>query len=72
MIDSDRITTTHALPAEEVFDRAIRPLRLDEYIGQESVREQMRIFLAAAIARQSSASTRFCSSLRSAKSCSAC
>ena len=52
MIDSDRITTTHALPAEEVFDRAIRPLRLDEYIGQESVREQMRIFLAAAIARQ--------------------
>lgn len=33
------------------MDRAIRPKRLDEYIGQPAVREQMEIFLSAARAR---------------------
>ena len=52
MLESDRLTTMQALPAEEVFDRAIRPLSLDEYIGQDNVRTQMQIFLDAAIARK--------------------
>lgn len=33
---------------EEAIDRAIRPKRLDEYIGQPAVHEQMEIFIAAA------------------------
>jgi holliday junction DNA helicase RuvB len=52
MLESDRLTTMQALPAEEVFDRAIRPLTLEEYIGQDEVCTQMRIFLDAAIARK--------------------
>jgi Holliday junction DNA helicase RuvB len=37
---------------EEVIDRAIRPTRLDDYIGQPQVRAQMEIFIHAAKARQ--------------------
>ena len=33
------------------LDQAIRPNRLEEYIGQEKVKEQMQIFLSAALAR---------------------
>lgn len=34
------------------MDRAIRPVRLDDYVGQEAVRTQMRIFIQAALNRQ--------------------
>ena len=33
---------------EEAFERALRPRALEEYIGQERVREKMSIFIAAA------------------------
>ncbi|MCP5141810.1 MAG: Holliday junction branch migration DNA helicase RuvB [Gammaproteobacteria bacterium] len=36
---------------DEVVDRAIRPSRLVDYVGQPAVREQMDIFIAAARAR---------------------
>ena len=52
MIESDRIVSMQSLPVEDVFDRAIRPLTLDEYIGQDEVRQQMRIFIDAALLRQ--------------------
>jgi len=52
MLESDRLVSVAALPAEEALDRAIRPLSLDEYIGQEAVRDQMRIFILAAKQRQ--------------------
>ncbi len=48
MIETDRLTTGDALQEDEVFDRAIRPKRLNEYIGQEAVKEQMNIFIEAA------------------------
>lgn len=48
MIDSDRIVTAVASPQDAALDRALRPLRLVEYIGQPAVREQMEIFLQAA------------------------
>lgn len=48
MLDSDRLISTHTLGAEESFDRAIRPLRLEEYRGQDAVSKQMRIFVDAA------------------------
>jgi Holliday junction DNA helicase RuvB len=35
-------------PAEERYDRAIRPKSLADYIGQPAVREQMGIFVSAA------------------------
>lgn len=33
---------------EEIFDRAMRPKRLADYVGQDSIRKQMKIFIGAA------------------------
>ena len=52
MNDSDRIITASAVQDEEAMDRAIRPHLLADYVGQQSVREQMEIFIQAARARQ--------------------
>jgi len=52
MLTSDRLVSVSALPAEAALDRAIRPLSLEEYIGQEAVRFQMSIFIDAAKQRQ--------------------
>lgn len=52
MLESDRLVSMQPTSSEEIFDRAIRPLSLDEYIGQEEVRSQMRIFIDAAIKRK--------------------
>ncbi|KTD14719.1 Holliday junction branch migration DNA helicase RuvB [Legionella israelensis] len=48
MLESDRLISAQSLISEEAIDRAIRPVRLDEYIGQENIRSQMRIFIDAA------------------------
>ncbi len=52
MIESDRLVSLETTSSEEVFDRAIRPLNLAEYIGQDDVRKQMSIFIDAARKRQ--------------------
>lgn len=53
MIESDRLLSAHVkVDSEETFDRAIRPLTFDEYIGQDTVKQQMRIFIEAAKKRQ--------------------
>ncbi|MEW6039466.1 MAG: Holliday junction branch migration DNA helicase RuvB [Pseudomonadota bacterium] len=36
---------------EEAIDRAIRPRRLEDYVGQRAMREQMAIFIQAALGR---------------------
>lgn len=51
MIENDRFVSAISLPSEERFDYAIRPKRLSEYVGQPHVREQMEIFIGAALAR---------------------
>jgi Holliday junction DNA helicase RuvB len=50
MIETDRLIAPAATssPQEEQQDRAIRPKRLAEYIGQQEVRDQMEIFIGAA------------------------
>ena len=50
MIEADRIVAPEEQEADP-FDRALRPRTLGEYIGQQSVREQMEIFIQAAKAR---------------------
>ncbi len=52
MIESDRIITAHQHNDEERQDRAIRPKRLADYVGQVRLREQMEIFIRAAKQRQ--------------------
>ena len=56
MLDADRLITATANPREreEQQDRAIRPLKLAEYIGQPAVREQMELFIQAARGRNES------------------
>jgi len=51
MIESDRLISAHSGVDEERQDRAIRPKRLVDYVGQEELRMQMEIFIEAAIAR---------------------
>ncbi|AFM34170.1 MULTISPECIES: Holliday junction branch migration DNA helicase RuvB [Stutzerimonas] len=52
MIEADRIVTAGSRDRDEQLDRAIRPLKLAEYIGQPVVREQMDLFIRAAKGRQ--------------------
>jgi holliday junction DNA helicase RuvB len=47
---SARIQTPEALPDED-FERSLRPRRLDEFVGQEAVKDQMAVSLAAAASR---------------------
>ncbi|VWX32982.1 Holliday junction branch migration DNA helicase RuvB [Limnobacter sp. 130] len=53
MIEPDRlISPTKTTHAEEAFERALRPKHLDEYVGQQKIRDQLDIFIAAARARK--------------------
>ncbi|MBQ1558762.1 MAG: Holliday junction branch migration DNA helicase RuvB [Pseudomonas sp.] len=51
MIEADRLITAGPRERDEQQDRAIRPLRLADYIGQPVVREQMALFIQAARGR---------------------
>ncbi|OAH98917.1 Holliday junction DNA helicase RuvB [Methylomonas methanica] len=51
MIESDRLVTAQGNNDEERVDRAIRPKRLKDYVGQKELREQMEIFIQAAVTR---------------------
>ena len=52
MIENDRLIAAQGSHEEERQDRAIRPRRLQDYIGQQELREQMEIFIQATLARQ--------------------
>ena len=59
MIHSDNLTaeprlTTPAVVSrqEEALERALRPKQLEEYVGQEKIRDQLEIFISAAKQRQ--------------------
>lgn len=46
--DPDRLVSGQAKsPNEEAIERALRPQRLDDYIGQDKVREQLGLFIEA-------------------------
>ncbi len=63
-VQTDKITANHAMPParmsdalrthpqEDVVERALRPQRMDDYVGQEKIREQLDIFVGAAKGRQ--------------------
>jgi len=51
-IEPDRmISARPATPQEEQFERSLRPATLAEYVGQDKVRSQLEIFIAAARGR---------------------
>jgi len=45
------ITPTQTSPADEAVERALRPRRLEDYVGQPRIREQLDIFMRAARGR---------------------
>jgi Holliday junction DNA helicase RuvB len=50
-IETDRLVNPSGSSEDRVIDKAIRPRRLAEYVGQPRVCEQMEIFIPAAKAR---------------------
>jgi len=49
---SDRLVTPLDTPSDKAIDISLRPKTMDEYIGQQAMREKMSIFLEAARRRQ--------------------
>jgi Holliday junction DNA helicase RuvB len=47
----ERVHDPAALPAEDDLDRSLRPKRLDDFVGQDRVKEQLAVFIEAARAR---------------------
>ena len=52
MSDESRIISGKALQGDEILDRAMRPVKLKDYVGQKAVVEQMEIFIQAARSRK--------------------
>jgi len=52
MIENDRLIAAGSVDGDEAIDRAMRPEKLEDYVGQPKVREQMDIFIQAARARK--------------------
>ena len=46
--ENERLISAHSEADEDHIEPGIRPESLDEYVGQEAVKKQMRIFIAAA------------------------
>ena len=51
VLETDRLVTTEAVPGEAQLEGRIRPQRLEDYVGQAKVRDQLSLFVAAARAR---------------------
>ncbi|MCU7807271.1 MAG: AAA family ATPase, partial [Candidatus Thiodiazotropha sp. (ex Semelilucina semeliformis)] len=51
MIEEPRLINGEATGEDDAVDRAIRPKRLQDYVGQPAVSEQMEIFIPAARGR---------------------
>ncbi len=48
MMDGDRLIEAAALPDDPEFDVALRPKTLDEFVGQERVKEQLALLIEGA------------------------
>ena len=47
----DRLTATHEVPEDRDNENSLRPKSIDEYVGQETVKENLSVFMKAAKAR---------------------
>jgi holliday junction DNA helicase RuvB len=47
----ERIQDPAPLPAEDELDRSLRPKKLEDFVGQDGVKEQLGVFIEAARAR---------------------
>ncbi len=51
-IETDRLISPIESSDDKVIDKAIRPTKLSDYVGQAHVSEQMEIFIPAAKSRK--------------------
>lgn len=54
MIETDRLISPATIPQEDALERALRPKKLQEYVGQQKIRGQLEIFIQAARQRRES------------------
>ena len=47
-MEEARVLASSVTREDEAVEASIRPKRLDEYLGQETVREQLKIYIEAA------------------------
>ncbi len=52
MVDTERLISPEVVSEDLALDRAIRPRKLADYVGQAAVHEQLEIFIQAARARK--------------------
>lgn len=53
-MQDERLVSPNSITDEDYMDQSIRPLILDDYIGQDKVKENISIFISAAKERQES------------------
>jgi Holliday junction DNA helicase RuvB len=46
--EEDRLISSTGKPEEETFDATLRPRTLQEYVGQDAIKENLQIFMSAA------------------------
>jgi len=51
MTENNRITDPHLRAEEAEFDRTLRPQRLGEFVGQKRIKENLSVFVQAALKR---------------------
>jgi holliday junction DNA helicase RuvB len=48
VVRQDSVQVPAVTPGEDDFDRSLRPPRLDDFIGQEELKDQLELFITAA------------------------
>ncbi len=51
MLTEQRPTTPERMEGENEFDNSLRPLRFEDFVGQEKIKDNLKIFIQAAKAR---------------------
>ncbi len=52
MVDHERPTFPHRMDGETELDTTLRPLSFDDFVGQEKIKDNLRVFIDAARARE--------------------
>ncbi len=50
-MEEQRLTDPREQEPDRELDRSLRPRRLDDFVGQESIKDNLRVFIAAALQR---------------------
>ena len=52
MDEQERITSGATLPGDQELDRSLRPLSFEDYVGQDKLKANLEVFVAAARQRE--------------------